>query len=110
MLKSGRPNPLLGQAANNYERFHTLIRIKSAKRSFNPFLFYIAGSKEKNRDKMKLNTKIIHAGVEPDPSTGAIMTPIFQTSTFVQSGPNEHKGYDYSRAGNPTRTALENAF
>ncbi|MFT4093323.1 MAG: cystathionine gamma-synthase [Niabella sp.] len=59
---------------------------------------------------MKPDTKIIHAGVEPDPSTGAIMTPIFQTSTFVQSGPNEHKGYDYSRAGNPTRTALENAF
>ena len=59
---------------------------------------------------MKLNTKIIHAGVEPDPSTGAIMTPIFQTSTYVQQGPNEHKGYDYSRAGNPTRTALENSF
>lgn len=59
---------------------------------------------------MKLNTRIIHAGVEPDPSTGAIMTPIFQTSTYVQTGPNEHKGYDYSRAGNPTRTALENAF
>ncbi|WP_114790318.1 cystathionine gamma-synthase [Niabella yanshanensis] len=59
---------------------------------------------------MKLNTKIIHAGVDPDPSTGAIMTPIFQTSTYVQTGPNEHKGYDYSRAGNPTRTALETAF
>lgn len=59
---------------------------------------------------MKRNTKIIHAGVEPDPSTGAIMTPIFQTSTYVQTGPNEHKGYDYSRAGNPTRTALEQAF
>ncbi len=59
---------------------------------------------------MKLNTKIIHAGVEPDPSTGAIMTPIFQTSTYVQTGPNEHKGYDYSRAGNPTRTALEHSF
>ncbi len=59
---------------------------------------------------MKRNTSIIHAGVEPDPSTGAIMTPIFQTSTYVQTGPNEHKGYDYSRAGNPTRTALEIAF
>lgn len=59
---------------------------------------------------MKIDTKIIHAGVEPDPSTGAIMTPIFQTSTFVQHGPNEHKGYDYSRAGNPTRTALEKSF
>ncbi|MFL9482094.1 cystathionine gamma-synthase [Chitinophagaceae bacterium LWZ2-11] len=59
---------------------------------------------------MKIGTKFIHAGAEPDPSTGAIMTPIFQTSTFVQQGPNEHKGYDYSRAGNPTRTALEEAF
>lgn len=59
---------------------------------------------------MNLHTKIIHAGMEPDPSTGAIMTPIYQTSTFVQTGPNEHKGYDYSRAGNPTRTALENAL
>lgn len=59
---------------------------------------------------MKLNTKIIHVGVEPDPSTGAIMTPIFQTSTFVQSGPNQHQGYDYSRAGNPTRTALEKSL
>ncbi|MBO9618948.1 MAG: cystathionine gamma-synthase [Niabella sp.] len=59
---------------------------------------------------MKLDTKIIHAGVEPDPSTGAIMTPIFQTSTYVQSGPNQHQGYDYSRAGNPTRTALEKSL
>lgn len=59
---------------------------------------------------MKLATKLIHAGAEPDPSTGAIMTPIFQTSTFIQSAPGEHKGYDYSRAGNPTRTALETAY
>lgn len=59
---------------------------------------------------MKPDTKIIHAGVQPDPSTGAIMTPIFQTSTYIQQGPNEHKGYDYSRAGNPTRTALENSL
>lgn len=57
-----------------------------------------------------LSTKCVHAGTEPDPSTGAIMTPIFQTSTYVQSAPNEHKGYDYSRAGNPTRQALEKAF
>jgi len=56
-----------------------------------------------------IGTKFIHAGVEPDPSTGAIMTPIYQTSTYVQSAPDTHKGYDYSRAGNPTRTALENA-
>lgn len=54
-------------------------------------------------------TKFIHAGAEPDPSTGAIMTPVYLTSTYVQEAPEVHKGYDYSRAGNPTRTALENA-
>jgi len=54
-----------------------------------------------------LDTLAIHAGQDPDPATGAIMTPIYQTSTFVQSAPGEHKGYDYSRSGNPTRTALE---
>lgn len=59
---------------------------------------------------MKLATKFIHAGTEPDASTGAIMTPIFQTSTYVQSAPGVHKGYDYSRAGNPTRAALETAY
>ena len=59
---------------------------------------------------MKFGTKAIHAGVEPDPSTGAIMTPIFQTSTYVQSAPGEHKGYEYSRTHNPTRRALENAL
>lgn len=58
---------------------------------------------------MKQATKFIHAGMEPDPSTGAIMTPIYQTSTYVQSETEVHKGYDYSRAGNPTRTALEAA-
>jgi len=59
---------------------------------------------------MKLGTKFIHAGVEPDPSTGAIMTPIYQTSTYVQQGPAENKGYEYARSQNPTRTALEAAF
>lgn len=59
---------------------------------------------------MKLATKLIHAGAEPDPSTGAIMTPVYQTSTYVQSAPGKNKGYDYSRAGNPTRTALEEAL
>jgi len=59
---------------------------------------------------MKLNTKIIHAGAEPDPSTGAIMTPIYQTSTYVQAAPGKHKGYEYARSQNPTRTALEAAF
>lgn len=56
---------------------------------------------------MKFGTAAIHAGQEPDIATGAIMTPIYQTSTYVQSEPAVHKGYDYSRAGNPTRTALE---
>jgi O-succinylhomoserine (thiol)-lyase len=59
---------------------------------------------------MKFSTKAIHAGQEPDPSTGAIMTPIFQTSTYAQSGMGEHKGYEYSRSGNPTRTALEDCI
>ncbi len=61
-------------------------------------------------DHDHFNTLAVHAGVEPDPATGAIMTPIYQTSTFVQTYINEHKGYDYARAGNPTRTALENAL
>ena len=59
---------------------------------------------------MKLGTKLIHAGVAPDPSTGAIMTPIFQTSTYVQSAPGVHKGYEYARTQNPTRDALQNAL
>ncbi|MBK9106881.1 MAG: cystathionine gamma-synthase [Saprospiraceae bacterium] len=56
---------------------------------------------------MKFNTKVIHAGVHPDPSTGAIMTPIFQTSTYVQEGPGNHKGFEYARTQNPTRQVLE---
>ena len=59
---------------------------------------------------MKIGTKFIHAGVEPDPTTGAIMTPIYQTSTYVQEAPAKHKGYEYARSQNPTRTALEHAF
>ncbi len=59
---------------------------------------------------MKPGTKFIHAGAEPDPSTGAIMTPIFQTSTYVQSAPGQHKGYEYARSQNPTRKALEEAL
>ncbi|MBL7985335.1 MAG: cystathionine gamma-synthase [Flavobacteriales bacterium] len=59
---------------------------------------------------MRFGTKAIHAGVEPDPTTGAIMTPIYQTSTYVQAGPGNHKGYEYSRTHNPTRTALQNAL
>lgn len=55
----------------------------------------------------KFETKVIHVGGEPDPTTGAIMPPIYQTSTYVQSSPGEHKGYEYTRSHNPTRTRLE---
>lgn len=59
---------------------------------------------------MKLATKFIHAGAHPDPSTGAIMTPIYQTSTYVQEAPGKHKGFEYARSQNPTRQALEEAL
>jgi cystathionine gamma-lyase len=59
---------------------------------------------------MKQATKFIHAGSEPDPSTGAIMTPIYQTSTYVQAAPGKNKGYEYARSQNPTRKALEDAL
>ena len=59
---------------------------------------------------MKFGTKAIHAGAEPDPSTGAIMTPIYQTSTYVQEAPGKNKGYEYARSQNPTREALEEAL
>lgn len=59
---------------------------------------------------MQQATKFIHAGVEPDPSTGAIMTPIFQTSTYVQEAPGKHKGYEYARTQNPTRDQLQKAL
>lgn len=59
---------------------------------------------------MKFGTKAIHAGIEPDPSTGAIMTPIFQTSTYVQASPGDHKGFEYSRTKNPTRQALQHSI
>ena len=61
-----------------------------------------------NKKRMKFNTKVIHAGVHPDSATGAIMTPIYQTSTYVQEEIGVHKGFEYSRTGNPTRAALEN--
>jgi len=59
---------------------------------------------------MKFATKAIHAGQSPDPTTGAIMTPIYQTSTYTQASPGEHKGYEYSRGTNPTRKALEDCL
>jgi cystathionine gamma-lyase len=58
-------------------------------------------------EKRNIETLAVHAGQAPDPATGAVMTPIYQTSTFVQSGVGEHKGYEYARTGNPTRNALE---
>ena len=61
---------------------------------------------KKNKD-WNISTKVIHVGNEPDPSTGAIIPPIFQTSTYVQSSPGKHQGYEYSRSHNPTRTRLE---
>ena len=60
--------------------------------------------------KMQFKTIAVHAGTEPEPTTGAIMTPIFMTSTYVQEAPGVHKGYDYSRADNPTREAQEKAL
>jgi cystathionine beta-lyase/cystathionine gamma-synthase len=59
---------------------------------------------------MEFETRAIHAGQEPDPATGAAITPIYQTTTYVQEEVGKHKGYDYSRAANPTRTALETAL
>lgn len=57
---------------------------------------------------MKFGTKVIQAGISPDPTTGAVMTPIYQTSTYAQEAPGKHKGYEYARTQNPTRTVLEN--
>jgi cystathionine beta-lyase/cystathionine gamma-synthase len=65
---------------------------------------------QKHGTTMKIGTRFIHAGSEPDPSTGAIMTPIYQTSTYVQTAPGQHKGYEYARSQNPTRKALEEAL
>jgi len=59
---------------------------------------------------MKFNTKVIHGGQHHDPSTGAVMPPVYHTSTFAQTSPGVHTGYEYSRADNPTRTALEHAL
>ncbi len=63
-----------------------------------------------NHDHQGFGTRAVHAGVTPDPSTGAIMTPIFQTSTYVQTAPGQHKGYEYARTQNPTRDALQTSL
>lgn len=64
----------------------------------------------KNQSGLKIGTLAIHGGQEPDPSTGAVMTPIYQTSTYAQEALGKHKGYEYSRSGNPTRSALERSI
>src|SRR5436190_6826625 len=64
-------------------------------------------SQTKKKNMYEFGTRAIHAGQEPDPTTGAIMTPIYQTSTYVQESPGKHKGYAYARGKNPTRVALE---
>ena len=65
---------------------------------------------ETNLEGLSLDTLAIHAGQAPDPSSGAVMTPIVLSSTFAQEAPGRHKGYEYSRSGNPTRAALETAL
>ena len=62
------------------------------------------------KKSMKFNTKTIHGNQQNDPATGAVMPPIYQTTTYAQSSPGKHKGYEYSRTANPTRTALEKLF
>ncbi|MEC8237143.1 MAG: PLP-dependent transferase, partial [SAR324 cluster bacterium] len=62
---------------------------------------------KKSKTKQGIETRAIHAGQQPDPTTGAIMTPIYATSTYVQESPGVHKGFEYSRTHNPTRFALE---
>jgi len=74
------------------------------------FFNYLLTIINNEKEPMKFGTKAIHAGVEPDPSTGAIMTPIYQTSTYVQESPSKHKGYAYARGANPTRNALQKSI
>src|SRR5215469_9071075 len=63
-----------------------------------------------NSGGLRFGTRVIHGGQQPDPRTGAVMTPIYATSTYVQSSPGVHKGYDYTRTRNPTRDALQAAM
>ena len=66
--------------------------------------------KEDELEKMQFETQAVHAGAKPDPMSGAVMTPIYQTSTYAQEDVGQHKGYEYSRTDNPTRTALQSAM
>jgi cystathionine gamma-lyase len=70
----------------------------------------VAGSEDRPGGGDRFATRVVHAGQAPDPTTGAIMTPIYATSTYVQEAPGQHRGYEYSRTGNPTRTALESCL
>lgn len=70
----------------------------------------MTGISHSDNQNLHDETQAVHAGVRPEPQTGAIMTPIFQTSTYVQASPAQHKGYEYSRTDNPTRTALQEAL
>ena len=70
----------------------------------------IVSTQPKTNAKLHLETIAVHAGVEPDPVSGAVMTPIYQTSTYAQADVAVHKGYEYSRTDNPTRTALQTAL
>src|SRR3989338_4170073 len=63
-----------------------------------------------NATKMRLDSLCVHADLAPDPLTGAVMTPIYLSSTYAQKAPGQHKGYEYSRTGNPTRASLETAL
>ena len=63
-----------------------------------------------NKNNLHFDTRAIHAGQSPDPTTGAIMTPVYLTSTYVQESPGVHKGWEYSRTHNPTRKAYENCI
>ncbi|MCW3120143.1 MAG: cystathionine gamma-synthase [Chitinophagaceae bacterium] len=74
------------------------------------FYIFAPQTEQSMTNYMKPDTKFIHAGATPDPSTGAIMTPIYQTSTYVQSAPGKNKGFEYARSQNPTRKALEDAL
>ena len=84
--------------SNKENHFKRIIKLIS-----NIFIFAVM------KKKMKFNTKAIHGGQILDPAYGSVMTPIYQTSTYAQSSPGKHKGYEYSRTHNPTRTNFERA-
>ena len=67
-------------------------------------------SSESHQGSFGFSTRAIHAGQDADPATGATVVPIYATSTYTQAAPGQHKGYEYSRSGNPTRAALETAL